>query len=341
MPDLQLDDLDFNIIHALQVDPRVRWTTLAGVLCVDAHTLARRWQRIEDGGAAWLTALQGIKQLDAMALIEVDSFPGQVLTAASAISELPGVASIELATGACDLFVTLFSQNEDELALFLLEQIGEIPEIRAVRAHLVSQVVREGSDWSIQSLSDAQVQQIPVPRPPRAGSAKRIEATLAVAIRDALQADVRMPVAELGMRVGISSQRAADSLARLRQTGELQLRADMSERFTPYPAVNWLFLQLPAPQVAEALKKIISVKAVQFAATSTGPANVIIAIGARDRQGLLTAEIGLARLVPEMQVANRMTMLRLYRHLGREVNGFEVRPRLEARGALAASSSDS
>lgn len=322
MPDLQLDDLDFNIIHALQVEPRVRWTTLADVLCVDAHTLARRWQRIEDGGAAWLTALQGIKQLDAMALIEVDSFPGRVLTAASAISELPGVASIELATGACDLFVTLFSQNEDELALFLLEQIGEIPEIRAVRAHLVSQVVREGSDWSIQSLTDAQVQQIPVPRPPRAGSAKRIEATLVVAIRDALQTDVRMPVAELGKRVGISAQRAADSLARLRQTGELQLRADMSERFTPYPAVNWLFLQLPAPQVAEALKKIISVKAVQFAATSTGPANVIIAIGARDRQGLLTAEIGLARLVPEMQVANRMTMLRLYRHLGREVNGF-------------------
>lgn len=322
MSEIQLDDLDFQIIHALQIDPRVRWTALSGVLGVDPHTLARRWQRIEDGGAAWLTALHGVKQLDAMALIEVDSFPGQVLAAASAISALPGVASIELATGACDLFVTLFAQSEDALAEFLLEQIGEISEIRAVRAHLVSQVMREGSEWTIQALTDAQVMQIPTPRPPREGSAKRIDATTQNRICEALQTDVRMSVGELGERVGISAQRASDALARLRQTGRLQLRADMSERFTPYPAVNWLFLQLPAPRVANALDKIISVKAVQFAAVSTGPANVILAMGARDRAGLLTAEIALAQLVPEFEVKNRMTMLRLYRHLGREVNGF-------------------
>lgn len=327
MPELTLDELDFQIIHGLQIDPRVRWVALADVLGVDAHTLARRWERIEAGGAAWLTALHGVKQLDALALIEVDSFPGQVLRAAEAIAALPGVASIELSTGACDLFVTLFAENDDALAGFLLEQIGEIPEIRGVRAHLVSQVVREGSEWTVQALSEAQARRIPAPRPPRAGAAKHVDPRLAIALRETLQDDVRMPVGELGRRVGISAQRAADSLARLRQQGLLQLRADMSERFTPYPAVNWLFLQLPAPRVASALEKIISVKAIQFAAVSTGPANVILAMGARDRPGLLSAEIGLAQLVPEMEVKSRMTMLRLYRHLGREVNGFgSVRP---------------
>ncbi|GAA1605524.1 Lrp/AsnC family transcriptional regulator [Leucobacter chromiireducens] len=323
MTDISLDELDFQIIHALQIDPRVRWNALSGVLGVDAHTLARRWQRLVDGGAVWLSAMQGIKRLDALALIEVDSFPGQVIAAAQAIAELPGVASIELATGACDLFITLFARDEDALARFLLEEIGTIPEIRAVRSHLVSDVAKEGSDWTIQALSAAQCARIPAPRPAREASAKRIDPALATAIREALQNDVRMPVTELGARVGVSGQRAADALARLRQQGQLQLRADMSERFNPYPAVNWLFLQLPAPRLADALEAFVSVPAVQFAASSTGPANAIVAIGARDRRGLVTAEIALSQLVPELAVTNRMTMLRLYRHLGREVNGFE------------------
>ncbi|WP_164512887.1 Lrp/AsnC family transcriptional regulator [Leucobacter chromiireducens] len=330
MSDISLDELDFQIIHALQVDPRVRWNALSAVLGVDAHTLARRWQRLVDGGAVWLSAMQGSRGLDALALIEVDSFPGQVLAAARSIAELPGVGSIELATGACDLFVTLFARDEDALARFLLEEIGAIPEVRAVRSHLVSRVYKEGSEWTIQALSAAQVSRIPAPRAAREASAKRIDPALAAAIRDTLHTDVRMPVAELGARVGVSGQRAADALARLREQGHLQLRADMSERFNPYPAVNWLFLQLPAPSLAAALERFVSVPAVQFAASSTGPANVIVAIGARDRRGLLAAEVELAQLVPGLEVKNRMTMLRLYRHLGREVNGFERADRVAA-----------
>ncbi|RZT64514.1 AsnC family transcriptional regulator [Leucobacter luti] len=327
MTEITLDALDFQIIHALQIEPRVRWTALAAVLGADAHTLARRWQRIEEGGAAWFTAMQGVSQLDAMALIEVDSHPGQVLDAARAIAALPGVASIELATGACDLFVTLLAEDEDELAAFLLERISEVPQVRGVRSHLISQVAREGSDWTLQVLSDAQVRSIPPIRPPRAGAAKRVDPRLALAIRQALQTNVRMPVGELGERVGVSAQRAADALARLRLDGLLQLRTDMSERFTLYPAVNWLFLQLPAPRVAGALDKVITLNAVQFAAVSTGPANVILAVGAKNRIGLLAAEISVSQLIPEAEVKDRMTMLRLYKHLGREVNGFEAAPR--------------
>lgn len=326
MSDIAIDELDLQIIHALQVDPRVRWNALAEVLGVDAHTLARRWQRLVDGGVVWLSAMEGLQRREALALIEVDSFPGQVVAAARAISALPGVASIELATGACDLFVTLFAQDEDALARFLLDEIGEIPEIRAVRSHLVSEVAKEGSDWTIQALSAAQVARIPAPRAAREASAKRIDPLLATAIREALQSDARMSAAELGARVGVSGQRAADALARLREQGRLQLRADMSERFNPYPAVNWLFLQVPAQRLATALDRLVSVPSVQFAASSTGPANLIVAIGARDRRGLLDAEIALTRLVPELDVQNRMTMLRLYRHLGREVNGFDRAP---------------
>lgn len=323
MPDIDLDELDFQIINALQIDPRVRWSALADILQVDAHTLSRRWQRIETGGAAWLSALTGVAQVRAIALLEIDSRPGQVLRSADAIAALPLVASIELATGACDLFVTLFARDEDELAHYLLERVGSIPEVAGMRAHLLSKIARVGSDWHLNVLSSAQIARIPQVRRPRPGSAKLIHPELADSIRAALQEDVRMPYGELGEKVGISSQRAADTVARLRHEGHLQLRADMSERFTLYPAVNWLFLQLPAARVEGAMEKIRSMQHVQFAAVSTGPANVILAITAKDRAGLLATEISVIEMMPEAEVKDRMTMLRLYKHLGREVNGFE------------------
>lgn len=323
MPDYDLDSLDFQIINALQIEPRVRWSALASVLKVDAHTLSRRWHHIESSGAAWLSALTGVAQMRAIALLEVDSKPGQALKSAHAIAGLPAVASIELATGACDLFITLLARDEDELAQHLLEKIGAIPEVIGMRSHLLSKIERVGSDWHLQVLSATQIQRIPEVRRPRPGAAKRIDPELAESIRVALHENVRMPYGELGDRVGISAQRAADTIARLRHEGLLQLRADMSERFTLYPAVNWLFLQLPAARVQHAMERVRSMQQVQFAAVSTGPANVILAITAKDRAGLLAAEISVTEVMPEAEVKDRMTMLRLYKHLGRGVNGFE------------------
>lgn len=324
MTDISLDELDFQIIHALQLDPRIRWTALSGVLAVDAHTLARRWQRLVDGGAVWLSALDGVTQFGTPAMIEIDSYPGQIIRAAQALAELPGVASIELASGASDLFVTVFAKDEEALVDFLLVQVGTIPEIRGVRSHLIGAIYKEGSAWNVQALSPEQITRMPAPKGARQASAKRIDPVLAAAIRDALQQDVRMPVAELGERVGVSGQRAADALARLRELGLLQLRTDMSERFNPFPAVNWLFLQVPTPSLDAALARFATAPSVQFAASSTGASNMILAISARDRTGLLDAEAALTRLVPELRVVNRITMLRLFRHLGREVNGFET-----------------
>ncbi len=49
------EDLTVALLAALQIHPRGSWTEIAPVLGVDASTLSRRWQHLQDEGLAWVT----------------------------------------------------------------------------------------------------------------------------------------------------------------------------------------------------------------------------------------------------------------------------------------------
>ncbi|MFC7564574.1 AsnC family transcriptional regulator [Actinomadura namibiensis] len=54
-----MDELDLALVNALQLDPRAPWSRLSGPLGVDAATLSRRWSRLTESGAAWVTCVAG------------------------------------------------------------------------------------------------------------------------------------------------------------------------------------------------------------------------------------------------------------------------------------------
>src|SRR5947208_1097930 len=53
---MELSEEDLRLINALQISPRISWTDAAEVLDVHATTLASRWERLRESGAAWTTA---------------------------------------------------------------------------------------------------------------------------------------------------------------------------------------------------------------------------------------------------------------------------------------------
>lgn len=312
---------DFQIIHALQVDPRVSWQALAPVIGADPLTLSRRWQRLQEAGVAWSSALPGPRRSPATALVEVDCRPGQARQVAERMVEIPEVASIEFTAGAADLLLTVFLTSEAQLVETVLEALGGIDGVRSIRSHLLSATIRLGSDWRMSALSTAQVAALPPVRSPRAGAAKHIDQPLADRLRALLHEDARMPYRELGERVGISAQRAADATALLRASGDLVLRTDVSERYSLFPSVTWLFLQVPARVIPEAVRSLRELESIQLAAVGAGPANLILATCAASRMDLVQVEAEVCRLLPEASVQNRITMLRLYKHLGRVLPG--------------------
>ncbi|WP_254716479.1 AsnC family protein [Actinomadura sp. WMMB 499] len=72
-----LDELDHQLVTALQTAPRADWRRIGAALGVDGSTAARRWARLSGAGLAWLAcypvAVEWVNPV--VAFIEIDCSP--------------------------------------------------------------------------------------------------------------------------------------------------------------------------------------------------------------------------------------------------------------------------
>lgn len=317
MKEITLDDLDMQVIHALQVDPRASWSAIAPLIGSDEVTLARRWSRIASSGVAWQTAMDD--RHPSSAIVEVSCEPGASVETADAAAADPRILSIDLTSGRRDLVLTVTASDPVDLAEYAIEQAGRLPGVRSVQTHVVNTTFKVGAHWTVRALSDALASRVPRPRPPRRASAKTVPSPMAAAICDALSGDVRMSYAHLGERVGISPQRAADYLARLRADGGLVLRTDVADAYSSWPVVCWYFVQAPTQTIQAARDLFLRLPELQLAVAASGPHNLIIAGSARSIPDILERESALEATLPGARIADRSLVLRAHKRLGRRI----------------------
>ncbi|RKW70776.1 Lrp/AsnC family transcriptional regulator [Galactobacter caseinivorans] len=331
-PNSPLDALDFKIIHVLQSDPRISWRAAADALGTDAATVSRRWRRIKQGGHAWISVVEGVSRKSAVALVEISCRPGHVLAVAELLAQDPAVASVDVTSGRRDLLVTILGQDDDDLVGPVLSLVGPQWGVRKAQSNVVNHHFKLGSDWRLQALSQEELRRLPPPRPARAASMKRVEPWLATAVIELLSADGRATHAELGATVGVSPQRAADAVSRLRASGDLILRVDVALRDSDWPVVAWYFIQAPAQTVMGAQEALADFAELQFAATMTGPHSLIVAAACATRNDVVRVEAEIERRLPRAHIVDRSMVLRVYKHLGRVLDA-HGRARPEPTGA--------
>jgi hypothetical protein len=56
MESVTVSETDLQLLHALQISPRVPWNVLGDVLGISSTTAARHWARLSGEGLAWVTA---------------------------------------------------------------------------------------------------------------------------------------------------------------------------------------------------------------------------------------------------------------------------------------------
>ncbi|WP_427017244.1 Lrp/AsnC family transcriptional regulator [Pseudarthrobacter sp. P1] len=312
----QLDELDLQIINALQIEPRVPWTSLARIIGTDAVTLARRWERISTKGLAWISAVHEADAPHSVAIVEIQCESGQALTTAAQASRDPAIYSIDLTSGFRDIVMTLFARNDDELAEYILVKLGQLPAVRLVRTNIVNVRVKTGAQWTLRALTDGQAERIPRFRPPRPGAAKVVPQQTMSGVARALEGNARATNVELAETLGMSPQRVGDAIATMRHQGYLDLRVDIAQPYSTWPTVLWYFIRAPSSSISAAQESLAGMPEVQFACVSTGQWNLIVALSARNVADAPRLEAKLEERLPNATIMDRSMVIRVFKHLG-------------------------
>ena len=312
-----LDSLEERIIHALQVEGRAPWSELAPVIGVDAVTLARRWESLRERGLAWVT---GIFTGGAAALVDITCVPQHIGEVAEHIAQIPAVLTLDHTSGGRDLLATMLAENPLAIWDVVTTRIGALEGVRNTQTHLVTEVVMEASDWRLRALTPQEIARIPRPRAPRARAPRAVHPDVEASLRHCLAEDGRRPVSRIAAEHGLSEQRVADGLARMRADGSLRVRTDVARSVTGWPVYAWYFVRTPARQIQQMRQLMAQVPEARTALAVASQYNLVVAVWLREMTDVMRFEAALEAAVPSARIVDRSVVFRMSKHLGRLID---------------------
>lgn len=314
----KLDELDLELIAALQLAPRAPWAQIAGPLGVDAATLSRRWTRLRDSGTAWITCHTGVvlAPAGALALAQINCVPGELEATARAISQHPHAYSVEMVSGSADLLISIGALNQSILIDYLLV-LGGLPGVRELRIHLTPRMFRDASQWRFDSLSPDQQRDLTGVGRDREKSAERPR--LSAEERElilALGEDGRRSITSLAEELDRPESTVRRLLSTLINSGKAVLRCEAALPLTGWPATATFWLDVPPTLLPTAVDLARRLRDTRMCATALSQANLVTVAAFHSVDGIPRYEAQLAAEVPGMRVVDRLVTLRWFKRVG-------------------------
>ncbi|WP_020661983.1 Lrp/AsnC family transcriptional regulator [Amycolatopsis benzoatilytica] len=315
-----LEEEDFSLIHALQLRPRASWAHLADALSSSPVTLARRWERLREGGAAWVTAYPHVSALPQIqaAYVEIRCASGQVRDLIRELRTWPSVASIEEASREYSLVLTVFGLGMRDLSTLLLDAIPSLPGVLNTRSHLASRLHVEGSSWRVGALDRTRVQAVSQLPPAGSGRPAAVEpwkepyAPLTIALGE----DGRRSAADLARITGRPVSTVRRQLGHLLSADALTFRCEIAQGLTPSPiVVNW-WCQVPVAHVSTCVDRLRANPALRQVASLPGPANLLVTTWMRSIEESMRMQEHLEQGLAPLSVLDSALILRTVKRMG-------------------------
>ncbi|MFF1917376.1 Lrp/AsnC family transcriptional regulator [Streptomyces sp. NPDC058239] len=308
-----LDDVDQALVHALQIAPRAGWNEIGAVLGLDAVTVARRWHRLTEAGAAWIScspspALAATGQ-GLLAVVEVDCASGSLLAVARALAELPHVTAVEHVSGDRDLLLTVMATDLAALTHWVTRGIGAMQGIVATRTHLASTVYTEGSRWRLRALDRTQIARLAETGAPRADTPLFPLTDLDHALVGALSMNGRATYRALADACGTSPDTVRRRLGRLFAAGMLQPRCEVARPLSEWPVTVILWGRVTAGELESVSRSVTGAREVRLCAGLTGRNNVLVVAWVKSLADAQRFEVRLAQRAPGLDITDRAVAL--------------------------------
>ncbi|WP_235883542.1 Lrp/AsnC family transcriptional regulator [Saccharopolyspora elongata] len=310
------------LIHALQLQPRAPWTSLAPVLGASPTALAQRWARLRAAGMAWITAypVHGVFSGGAMvALVEMNCIPGAVDDVAAKLERMPRVHNLEHAAQGRDLMLTVSAGSFGKLSALLLDELPKLPGVASLRSHIGARMHIEGSQWQLDALDREQREEIQ-----RAGRAEQGRPSEPIYLRSdvyaplvsALAHDGRATAAELAAQLGRPTSTVRRQLSALLRSRTLRLRCEVAQLHTRWPMQVIWWCRLPGSTLAAAVSRLREDSRVRLCMSVTGSANLVVNAWTADMGDLMNMQDSLERLLPAGGIVNSSVILRTRKRVG-------------------------
>ncbi|WBO64098.1 Lrp/AsnC family transcriptional regulator [Streptomyces camelliae] len=303
------DELDRRLVHALQIDGRAPFSTIAEVLGVSDRTIARRYARLRSTGAVRVlcgvdpTALGGM-----LWFLRVRCAPTASVPVAEALAGRPDTSWVSLSSGGTEITCVVRAECEADSEALLLAKLPRTPRVEGVTAHSVLHAFYGGPDNLIGKLGLLDEEAIERLRPPpvsnRPGPVRLDDGDRKLLA--ALAGDGRAGFEQLAAATGWSATTVRRRMTELRERGVLYLDLDVDWRMFDMGSRTLLWLSVAPAHLAEVGQALAEHPEIAFAAATTGPTNLyasVVCANQRELYRYLTTRVAALPAVTHVETA--------------------------------------
>ena len=140
-----LDEIDRQIIDALQRDGRVAFAQIAEQLSVSPGMIRLRYNRLVEQGVLKVVAITNPLRMGfkTMAIIGIRADGSKLLQVAEKISGLEEVIYLVISSGRFDLFAEVVCRDHEDLLRFITEKLSTIDGVRESESFIHLKIFKE------------------------------------------------------------------------------------------------------------------------------------------------------------------------------------------------------
>ncbi|WP_406815361.1 Lrp/AsnC family transcriptional regulator [Mycobacterium sp. M23085] len=296
-----IDELDAQILHALQLAPRVSFRRIAAVVEATEQTVARRYHRLRRDGVVRVVGLENRwVEGDASWVCRMRAAPDRISQLADALVRRPDVSHANVLAGWTDLVCVIRAPLGDTREDLLLQLLPRTTSVTDITIDLLLQSFGQpaSAPWTGygRRLSDRQAAEILAERTSPASCTPQVLPTAADRpILEALAEDGRTPQSKLAARTGWSVARVGRRIAALEGCGALVYDVDVLPERLGHRLSAMLWLTVAPRDIQRVGERIAAHDHIAFAGAVSGTKNLIAVAICRDADDLyryLTEQLG-------------------------------------------------
>lgn len=312
---MEVTEEDLELVHALQIVPRISWSDAARVLGSHPTTLAARWERLRGAGLAWVTANTVNPNMDStLAFLDVECTLAERNSAAELLCQIPEVLTVSESARNRDLMLIVQTDSIADLHRSVVPRITHIPGVTRFQASLCTRLHSEGHVWRLDALNRKQREALEALVIPPSGGSTLTGADIELV--QCLMRDGRASAVDIAREIGIHSTTVSRRLNRLLASGMLSFRCELAQLHSGYPVTCQWFANVPLGQHTQAAQALGTFRNLRLCASTTGTTNFTFVMWLRSVAEIMTVGLEVTEKVPDMHLVESSVALHYSKRVG-------------------------